>query len=273
MNDRFNGIAFLNEQPTSKEIRKVLQGDLNADNIIDMAFIDYGEHDGPLHDGKVILLLSEGTSYRWHVIKSPPQLRIHTGAFIDIDNDNDLDLIIGAASPKSGVGIFAFKNNGQGHFTQSSSPRSGALHEVWVSLDASDIDQDGYQDLIAERVERNGKRGVQILWGSKWGVLRSVRTTQLASPDLGPDDLLMSAIVYRVGARSHILASLAAENYQGGTKIIVFEMAARQQTGAKLVLEGLGKTSTSINTFYPCRSGLKFFTYHSPDFNARNHIR
>ena len=54
MNDSTEGMTFLNDQPYTKEIRKITQGDLNSDRITDVVFFDYGEHDGSFHDGKVV---------------------------------------------------------------------------------------------------------------------------------------------------------------------------------------------------------------------------
>ena len=166
MNDSTEGMTFLNDQPYTKEIRKITQGDLNSDGITDVVFFDYGEHDGSLHDGKVVALLSTNGSYVWEELSVPQNLRIHTGTLLDIDNDGDLDIVYGAVGSGRST-MFAFKND-NGHFVQIkvASP-SRIVGKPWVSFNSNDIDGDGYHDMIVERIAKQKEDfGLQILWGS-----------------------------------------------------------------------------------------------------------
>jgi hypothetical protein len=258
--DKTLGLKFLNEQPKSKEIRKIISGDVNSDNIIDLMFIDYGEHDGKVMDGKVIMLLSGSDGYRWSVLKTKAKkVRIHTGALIDIDNDNDLDLVLGAGG-KTPYNIHILENDGKGQFSALNGPRSTRIGSGWVSFTASDIDNDGYHDLIMDW-QKQGKLGTQILWGGKYGLFKSLKITKMPYDHTSDKDLLMDAIPYDKSGQKNILFIYAADHYQSGTKLVNRVFSGREITESKLILHRKFRTSQWVNTIYPCQSGLKFHTF------------
>ncbi len=279
MNHPIEGISFLNSQPFTKEIRKVSQGDLNSDGITDLVFFDYGEHDGSLHDGKVLILLSDGTSYRWQQLVTREELRIHSGTLIDFDNDKDLDIVFGSVGAGDGRQIFAYRNDGNGSFSKTRQPRAGtSISNSWVTLNASDIDRDGYHDLISESYDPvSGNFGVQITWGSEQGlfggIFESTNTSQVTSPAIGANDLLMDTIVVPTSTGAEIYATFAADNYSAGSKIVRYTFSGREQVSSELLVDSLFQTSRWINSVYPCQSGLKFFTYLSPNFNLSSQLR
>ena len=276
-NNSREGISFLNEQPSTKEIRKITQGDLNGDGVVDLVFFDYGEHDGTLHDGKVVFLLSEGDNYRWEELRINGNLRIHTGTLMDIDNDRDLDILFGSGGGQERIS--AYQNNGSGSFTKIRKPGPDSqLGDAWVSLNSSDIDQDGHHDLIAESHDPQSESfGVQVVWGSSkglfGGLFEGMKISQLQSIAVDGDDLLMDSIVIQTANGAEIYATFAADNYQAGSKIVRFNFSGRQQISSTLILDRYFDTSNWINTVYPCETGLKFFTYLSGEFNLRSHFR
>ena len=259
MTDSTEGITFLNEQPYTKEIRKLVPGDLNSDGIMDMVFFDYGEHDGSLHDGKVIALMSQRSSYIWKELSTPKNLRIHTGTLIDIDSDGDLDIVYGAVGNGKNT-IFALKNY-DSNFTQTKPVSSIRIVGMpWVSFNSSDIDGDGHHDMIVERINtRTGSFGMQILWGSSLGIFDKTKVTQVESAMLGKKDLLMDSLAINRGNTTEIYAVFAENNYQGGSKIVKYTFDGRKQIDEALLGSGRFKTSRWINTVYPCKSGLKMF--------------
>ena len=258
------GMTFLNEQPDTKEIRKITQGDLNSDGIIDMVFFDYGEHDGQLKDGKIIALLSQEGSYVWNDLGAEKGTRIHTGTLMDIDDDGDLDVVYGTNHSHKLFRntILALKNEGNGNFSKARTPApNNYIGTSWVSFNANDIDGDGHHDLIVEYAPDGNKRvkrfGVQIFWGSEPGIFKKINITRVKKLD--NMDLLMDSIAVNNGDTTDIYATFAEDNYQTGSKIIKYTFKGRNKINEVVIASSSFKTSNWINTVYPCKSGLKVF--------------
>ena len=260
--DKNHGLRVAIEQPKSKEIRKIISGDINGDGKNDIAFIDYGEHDTKLHDGKIILLVSNDTGHEWkEIIPKPNKLRIHTGAFLDIDNDNDLDLVIGAVGNGKNR-LYSFKNDGKGNYSQTSNLKSVKKFGYgWSSYNATDLDKDGYHDLITDwLVKGHISKGLQILWGSKKGVLKKLDILKIESDLLHDKDVLMSALPYTEDGEQYLLAVFA--NYIGMNKILKLRFEGRELKSIEKIRDRSLIFSNGFgwaNTIYPCGSGLKFF--------------
>ena len=259
--NEYHGLEVGAEQPKSKEISKIISGDINGDGKNDIAFIDYGEHDTKLHDGKIILLVSNDAGHVWkEIIPKPNKLRIHTGAFLDIDNDNDLDLVIGAVGNGKNR-LFSFKNDGKGEFSQSKTLKANSKFGYgWVSYNATDLNNDGYHDLITDwRTKGNVSRGMQVLWGGKKGVLNKLDILNIESDLLTEQDELMSAFPFTEGGDQYLLTVFA--NYHGTTKILKIRFEGKKLKSIEKIRDrtlffyGGGW----VNTIYPCDSGLKFF--------------
>ena len=272
MLSRSEGMLFANEQPATKEIRKLSQGDLNADGVVDLVFFDYGEHDGDLHDGQIIVLMSVEGNYAWQVLDIPSDLRIHTGVLIDVDGDRDLDIVYGASSRngKYKNTIFGLKNDGLGAFKKFNTPKADSRNGwSWVSFNASDIDNDGHHDLIMEfRKWKSRDHGTRILWGSDAGVFSRIDRTDIKSRIVKPRDILMDSIVVRDGASTHIYATYVANNYQAGTKFMKYSFKERNFVSEKLIVEPSEfRTQEWLNTIYPCVTGHKVFTFSKSDYD------
>ena len=268
--DKTLGLKFLNEQPKSKEISKVISGDVNNDKIIDLIFIDYGEHNGgKVRDGKVIMLLSSSDGYRWSVLKTKTKnVSLHTGVLIDIDNDNDLDLVLGGAG-KTLYRIHILENDGKGQFSALNGPQSNRIGLGWVSFTASDIDNDGYHDLIMDSLKKIGttwELGAQIVWGGEYGLFTSPKITKMPYHHTSNKDILLDAITYENSGMKNILFIYAADGYQNGTKLINHVFNEREISESNLILHRkfpIPPVSDGqwVKTIYPCQSGLKFHTF------------
>ena len=259
--NEYHGLEVGAEQPKSKEIRKILSGDINGDGKNDIAFIDYGEHDTKLHDGKIILLVSNDAGHVWkEIIPKPNKLRIHTGAFLDIDNDNDLDLVVGAVGNGKNR-LFSFRNDGKGNFSQSKTLKANSKFGYgWVSYNATDLNDDGYHDLITDwRTKGNVSRGLQILWGGKKGVLNKLDILNIESDLLTEQDELMSAFPFTEGGERYLLTIFA--NYHGTTKILKLRFEGKELKSIEKIRDRtlFFYNQGWVNTVYPCGSGLKFF--------------
>jgi hypothetical protein len=272
MLSRSEGMLFANEQPATKEIRKLSQGDLNADGVVDLVFFDYGEHDGDLHDGQIIVLMSVEGNYAWQVLDIPSDLRIHTGVLMDVDGDRDLDIVYGASSRngKYKNTIFGLKNDGLGAFKKFNTPKADSRNGwSWISFNASDIDNDGHHDLIMEfRKWKSKDYGTRILWGSDAGVFSRIDRTDIKSRIVEPRDILMDSIVDHDGASTHIYATYAENNYQAATKYMKYSFKERNFVSEKLIVEPSEfRTQKWLNTIYPCVTGHKVFTLRKSDYD------
>jgi hypothetical protein len=259
--NNLEGLLFKNEQPKTKEIREVLSGDLNGDKLTDLAFIDYGEHNNEKpNDGKIVLLISKKGGYNWEVISpKPSHVFIHTGALLDIDNDGDLDLIAGTVGNGTRR-MLAFKNDGDANFTPTSAPRAGGkFGNGWASYSGTDVNNDGFHDLIMDYINPQTRtRGIQIVWGKSNGLLNRPEVSKLSSSHFAKNDRLQDAQILKDGNKSYIWATVVADGYKDGTKIIKYEIEDKRLTNSAIVLHEHFKANPWIDTTYSCDDGIYF---------------
>jgi len=86
------------------------------------------------------------------------------GAFVDIDNDGDLDIVLvngrawpwtagSGAAPRSTVALYT--NDGAGHFTDATATAGLAVTGYGMGVAAGDFDNDGWTDLYITSVGQN----------------------------------------------------------------------------------------------------------------------
>ncbi|MCC6992698.1 MAG: CRTAC1 family protein [Acidobacteria bacterium] len=86
------------------------------------------------------------------------------GAFVDVDNDGDLDIVLvngrawpwtqsSGAAPRSTVVLYT--NDGAGHFTDSTAAAGLAVQRDGMGIAAGDFDNDGWTDLYITAVGQN----------------------------------------------------------------------------------------------------------------------
>ena len=156
-------------------IDKILPGDLNGDNIMDLVLLDYGEHDFDnfkhLLGGTIFVAMSSVEhNYNIQEISNPSHLW-HHGALADFNNDGLLDIIAVGGSNHNNwntKSAFAYLNSGNGKFSSAKTiyvPKSRTAWAVGASNILGDIRP---EIVIASTARKKGNRTeISIYNGSK----------------------------------------------------------------------------------------------------------
>ncbi len=158
---------------------EVLVGDLNADGQLDLAVSTttsritgyyYGYYGGsyPIYtnDGHVKVLLGNGDgSFTPGATRDLGELTPTSMAHGDLDNDGDLDLVVGGAGVNGGTRVLL--GNGDGTFAAPQSISSARFS----ALNLADLNDDGKLDLLA----LTGGVAVDLLLGNGDGTFQSAQ--------------------------------------------------------------------------------------------------
>jgi hypothetical protein len=132
-------------------------GDVDGDGDLDLYVgnIWGGENDGHppqiwLNDGSARFSVAEGRIPEY--IAERNNGAFTTSLFVDVDNDGDSDLVLGAANfdPARGQVSVVLVNDGSGWFSVLSGamPARRSARDIGHDIVAGDLDRDGYGDLI-----------------------------------------------------------------------------------------------------------------------------
>jgi hypothetical protein len=238
----------LNDSDEAFQSRKTIVGDFNGDNKPDVVRPQGG------HDflGKPTITLSNSdNSYTFRLIGDGPDMQSHTVCSGDIDNDGDLDLFFAQSGEQDGFLI----NDGNANFTWKwiseiieGFDEEGFLYPdgnygpygIWSS-EMTDVDQDGYVDLILGGSYKDNDydamfEGPTILWGNDSGKFFVNNSTALFNDSDGLDYLLN-------GNRISISHDYAVNDIDGdGINDIAIFSDTRNEENGKLfqVFQGLG---------------------------------
>ena len=174
---------FFNENPPGLvHPRKVLPGDFNGDDRMDVFVLGHGYDYPPFPGEAPYVILSSANGY---VLGSGLDTFIgfhHGGASADIDADGDIDVFVTNSPP--GPPFFLI-NDGTGSFTQDTTRIEGLVREQLYTAELVDVDNDGFLDLLAAGHEYDpsarGNLPTQILWGDSTGVFSTTKSTILPS--------------------------------------------------------------------------------------------
>lgn len=135
----------------STESPRLIKGDANGDGLDDIMML------GARGDADKLYLQTNAGTFK---LKPNPTFESSSikafesscGAFLDVDQDGDQDLLIGAAGneheqKKQSVALRMFRNDGKGNFVLDNSI-APAFFGHFSSLEVSDIDQDGDPDVF-----------------------------------------------------------------------------------------------------------------------------
>ena len=132
----------------STEGPKLVEGDVNGDNLTD--FVMLGASDDP---DKLFIQKSDG-SFKQHLVsdfKKDSTFESTSGSFFDLENDGDLDLVIGSggnepSKPTRFYSLRLYINDGKGNFSKQQN-MSNVLGN-FSTIAANDFDGDGFTDLF-----------------------------------------------------------------------------------------------------------------------------
>ena len=98
-------------------------------------------------------------------------------AFIDVDGDGDLDLILGAAQQQHSDRYILLKNDGKGYFSYSENPlamplRYGTPEWYTISITPADFNGDGLTDFLAIMGDNISQSGIQLVLNNGDGTFR-----------------------------------------------------------------------------------------------------
>lgn len=100
----------------------------------------------PDNTGKILYLINDGSG---HFIENTSQIftpvRISGMGNADLDNDGDVDILMGGFDPNNVLVSFKYTNDGSGQFTRVNTPFNRAYSP---SYQLSDINADGFVDVV-----------------------------------------------------------------------------------------------------------------------------
>jgi hypothetical protein len=135
----------------STEGPELVAGDVNGDKLDD--FVLLGAMGDP---DKLFVQRPNGTfaSQKSTVLLEDSVFESTCGAFVDLNNDGDLDLIIGSGGneyqrPKNFFLLRIYLNDGKGNFKREAIERIPQVLGNFGTIAVGDFDKDGYQDVFA----------------------------------------------------------------------------------------------------------------------------
>ena len=153
---------FSDNMPPATHARKTLVSDFNGDGLKDMFILDHGFDADPFPGSQPKLIIQDSIGvFSW--TKLPEVGFHHGGAAGDIDNDGDMDLLVGEYNEGAGgIGSMQyFENTGSSVNPQFASPQENpfgltpAYIHLVASPDFADLDDDGDMDLLVGVYDEN----------------------------------------------------------------------------------------------------------------------
>ncbi|MFY0640762.1 MAG: VCBS repeat-containing protein [Bermanella sp.] len=147
--------------------RKTIVGDFNGDDIPDVVNFGHGLDQEPFAGEVAELYLSTKSNLEFSNALSSYTGYFHSGAAGDIDNDGDLDILMGDATND---GFYFLINNGNAQFTKSSDRITNAdqVQHRGYTTELIDVNEDGYLDLLKGGHEIQGM-DTAIYYGNSTG--------------------------------------------------------------------------------------------------------
>tara|TARA_R100001377_G_C3192057_1_gene111024 strand:- start:118 stop:1779 length:1662 start_codon:yes stop_codon:yes gene_type:complete len=178
------------DAPQSEHAREYIIRDFNNDGILDIYVADHGYDAAPFPGFPDQLLLGTGTGFS-DVSNRLPNIAgfTHNGAAADIDADGDIDILSLNADSIAEELPYLLLNDGQANFTMDRSRLPASLVDTSqlknsYSAELSDLDNDGYADLIIGRNQNTNLTPTRIHWNDGKGYFNDNSVTYLDEIDV-----------------------------------------------------------------------------------------
>ena len=175
----------LGDQPQSEHAREYLVYDFNGDKLLDIYIADHGYDAAPFPGFRDQLLLGTGTGFTDATNRLPDiSAFTHNGAAGDIDGDGDIDIFaLNSDGIEAELSYFLI-NDGLANFTLNRSSLPASLNSVAqlknsYAAEISDLDADGFPELIIGRRDFTNSLPNQIHWNDGQGNFSDSRVTYL----------------------------------------------------------------------------------------------
>jgi hypothetical protein len=186
--------ATANLPQQSSYTHSAAAADIDADGDIDLYVGNIWS--GQTHNLPPQILINEGNASKFSVANGRLPYPIEdldfgaftTSEFVDVNNDDSPDLILGDAGDElpGGKESLVLLNNGSGYFSKLANaiPQTPFSMNLALDIDATDLNNDGYQDLIINytKQEYYGQY-IQILINNQDGTFRDETSTRLPQSD------------------------------------------------------------------------------------------
>lgn len=163
--------AFISGGSGLIHARKSIVGDYNNDGIVDVINFGHGLDQEPFAGEVAELYLSDGSNLVFNDALSPYLGYFHSGASGDIDNDGDIDILMGDSNND---GFYFLINDGAGNFTKASNRiwQAELTESRGFTSELIDVNKDGYLDLVKGGHEYQGM-DTAIYYGNSTGLFEN----------------------------------------------------------------------------------------------------
>lgn len=163
--------AFISGGSGLIHARKSIVGDYNNDGMVDVINFGHGLDKEPFAGEIAELYLSNGSNLVFNNALSPYLGYFHSGASGDIDNDGDIDILMGDSNND---GFYFLINDGAGSFTKASNRiwQAGLTKNRGYTSELIDVNKDGFLDLVKGGHEYQGM-DTAIYYGNSTGLFEN----------------------------------------------------------------------------------------------------
>ena len=163
--------AFISGGSGLIHARKSIVGDYNNDGMVDVINFGHGLDEEPFAGEIAELYLSNGSNLVFNNALSPYLGYFHSGASGDIDNDGDIDILMGDSNND---GFYFLINDGAGNFTKASNRiwQAELTKNRGFTSELIDVNKDGYLDLVKGGHEFQGM-DTAIYYGNSTGLFEN----------------------------------------------------------------------------------------------------
>ena len=251
------------DTPPSDTAREFLVHDFNGDGILDIYIADHGYDADPFPGHPDQLLIGTGKGFT-DVSARLPQVAgfSHNGAAGDIDGDGDIDILSLNSDRVAQELPYLLLNDGQANFTMDRSRLPASLVDLSqlknsYSAELSDLDNDGYPDLIIGRNQYTNLTPTRIHWNDGQGNFRDSSVTYLDEIDVFSNLETLTVIeiqgldVDGDGLNDLLVHAYNADGFKGTSIQLFINSGSRQFVNETIKRLGSAAVNPSSSTGVP----------------------